>query len=226
MLKPKRKAEKEVVYIPEVPTKLLRPRNPRQAAAISSLCNNSITILSGPAGTGKTYIAASKALDLLQAGIISQIIITRPYIASEKMGFLPGEVADKFEPYLAPYMDAFADRIGKAVLNSMLADGRIQAQPIAFIQGKTFTDAMILLDEVENATNEQIKLVLTRLGDNSRACLMGDTDQSYINNSGFYEAMSILKSVPRLEIIEFEVCDVVRSEACRHVLEAYARAKA
>ena len=226
MLKPKRKAEKEVVYIPEVPTKLLRPRNPRQAAAISSLCNNSITILSGPAGTGKTYIAASKALDLLQAGIISQIIITRPYIASEKMGFLPGEVADKFEPYLAPYMDAFADRIGKAVLNSMLADGRIQAQPIAFIQGKTFTDAIILLDEVENATNEQIKLVLTRLGDNSRACLMGDTDQSYINNSGFYEAMRILKSVPRLEIIEFEVCDVVRSEACRHVLEAYARAKA
>jgi len=225
MLKPKSKAKKEVAYIPEVPTKLLRPRNPRQAEAISSLCNNSITILSGPAGTGKTYIAAAKALDLLQAGIISQIIITRPYIASEKMGFLPGEVADKFEPYLAPYMDAFTDRIGKATLNAMLADGRIQAQPIAFIQGKTFNDAIILLDEVENASAEQIKLVLTRLGDNSRAVLMGDTDQSYINNSGFHDAMSILKSVPRLQIIEFQICDVVRSEVCRHVLEAYARAK-
>jgi phosphate starvation-inducible PhoH-like protein len=225
MLKPKKASKNDVVYIPEVPTKLLKPRNPRQAAAISSLCNNSITILTGPAGTGKTYLAASKALDLLQAGIISQIVITRPYVASEKMGFLPGEIADKFEPYLAPYMDAFTDRVGKQVLNQMLSDGRIQAQPIAFIQGKTFNHAMILLDEVENATSEQIKLVLTRLGDNSRACLMGDTDQSYINNSGFFEAIRILESVPRLQIVEFEICDVVRSETCRHVLEAYARAK-
>jgi phosphate starvation-inducible PhoH-like protein len=122
-------------------------------------------------------------------------------------------------------MDAFADRVGKQVLNQMLSDGRIQAQPIAFIQGKTFNDAIILLDEVENATSEQIKLVLTRLGENSRACLMGDTDQSYINNSGFFEAIRILESVPRLQIVAFEICDVVRSETCRHVLEAYARAK-
>ena len=225
MLKPKKPVKKDIVYIPEAPTKLLKARNHRQSVAISSLCNNSITILTGPAGTGKTYLAASKALDLLQAGIISQIIITRPYVASEKMGFLPGEVADKFEPYIAPYIDAFTGRIGKQALNQMLADGRIQAQPIAFIQGKTFNDAMILLDEVENATSEQIKLVLTRLGDNSRACLMGDTDQSYINNSGFYQAMQILKGVPRLQVVEFEICDVVRSDTCRHVLEAYARAK-
>jgi len=225
MLKPKKPIKKDIIYIPEVPIKLLKPRNPRQSAAISSLCNNSITILTGPAGTGKTYLAASKALDLLQAGIINQIIITRPYVASEKMGFLPGEVADKFEPYMAPYIDAFTDRIGKQALNQMLTDGRIQAQPIAFIQGKTFNDAMILLDEAENATSEQIKLVLTRLGENSRACLMGDTDQSYINNSGFYQAINILKAVPRLRVVEFEICDVVRSDTCRHVLEAYARAK-
>jgi phosphate starvation-inducible PhoH-like protein len=221
MLKPKRKI-KEVVYISEHPTKLLKPRNPRQSLAISSICNNSITILSGPAGTGKTFVAAAKAIDLLHAGIISQIIITRPYIASEKMGYLPGEIEDKFAPYLEPYIDCFIDRIGKSALNAMLADGRIHAQPIAFIQGKTFNDALILLDEVENATHEQIKLVLTRLGDNSRAVLMGDTDQSYINNSGFHEAMKILKNVPRLGLIEFLIEDVVRSDTCRHVLEAYA----
>lgn len=220
------KPKDNVLYIPENPVKLLRPRNERQALLIKSICNNTISIASGPAGTGKTFVSGSKAIDLLQSGIVSRIILTRPYVpAGEKLGFIPGTIEDKFAPYLEPYLDCFNDRIGKQAVNAMLTDGRIQAKPISFLQGKSFTDCAILVDEIENATLDQIKLVLTRMGENCKAILMGDSDQTYINNSGFMDAIRILKDVPRLGVVEFEIADVERSETCRYVLEAFEKAK-
>jgi len=225
MRKPKSKSKVEAVFIPERPVKLLRPRNENQEKLIKSIRNNFITIANGVAGTGKTFIGASVAMELLQSGQVSRIILTRPYVpAGEKLGFIPGEVDEKFAPYLEPYMDCFVDRVGRQVLTSMLTDGRIQAKPISFIQGKTFNDAVILVDEVENATADQIKLILTRMGEGTRTILMGDPQQTYIHNSGFLKAMDILKDVPKLGIVNFSVSDVVRSETCRYVLEAYERA--
>jgi len=220
MRKPKK--SKDMISTPERQSKLLKPRNGNQKDLMHSIRNNFITIACGPAGTGKTYLGASLAIDMLLAGTIKTIILTRPYVpAGEKLGFIPGEIAEKFAPYLEPYMDCFIDRVGKQLVSAMLTDGRIQAKPISFIQGKTFNDAMILVDEVENATGDQIKLILTRMGENTRAVLMGDPAQTYINNSGFASAMSILQDVPKLGIVKFEVSDVVRSATCRHVLEAY-----
>jgi phosphate starvation-inducible PhoH-like protein len=228
MLKPKKKSKRaeDVMYIPERPTKLLRPKNEPQARLISAIYNKDIILAVGPAGTGKTYVSAAKSIDFLQANIVSTIILTRPYVpAGEKLGFIPGTVEDKLAPYLEPYMDAFVDRIGKQAVNLMLTDGRIQAKPIAFLQGKTFNDAIILVDEAENATLEQIKLILTRMGENCKCILMGDHEQIYIPNSGLAKAVQILKDVPKLDIVEFLVEDCIRSETCRHVLEAFERAK-
>jgi len=220
MRKPKK--SREVISTPERQSKLLKPRNENQKELMRSIRNDFITIACGPAGTGKTYIGASLAMDMLLAGAVKTIILTRPYIpAGEKLGFIPGEISEKFAPYLEPYMDCFSDRVGKLLVSAMIADGRIQAKPISFIQGKTFNDSMILVDEVENATDDQIKLILTRMGENTKAVLMGDPAQTYINNSGFTKAMEILKDVPRLGIVRFNVSDVVRSVTCRHVLEAY-----
>jgi len=222
MRKSKIKAKTEVVYLPERPVKLLRPKNENQEKLIKAIRNNTITFANGVAGTGKTFIGASLAIEMLQAGIVSRIILTRPYVpAGEKLGFIPGTIEEKFAPYLEPYLDIFIERIGRANVNAMLTDGRIQAKPISFIQGKTFNDSIILVDEVENATFDQIKLILTRIGEGSKAVLMGDTAQTYIQNSGFTRTMKVLQSVPRLAVVTFTVHDVVRSDICRHVLEAY-----
>lgn len=225
MRKSKSKPKTEAVYVLERPVKLLRPKNENQEKLIKSIRNNNITIANGVAGTGKTFIGASLAIEMLQAGLVSRIILTRPYVpAGEKLGFIPGTIEEKFAPYLEPYLDTFVDRVGRQLVNAMLTDGRIQAKPISFIQGKTFNDAIILVDEVENATADQIKLILTRMGEGTKAVLMGDVQQTYISNSGFVKAIEILKNVPKLGIITFAVSDVVRSETCRYVLEAYERA--
>jgi len=213
---------KDVIYISERPVKLLKPKSENQAKLINSIRNNVISIASGAAGTGKTYLGASLAIDMLQSGLIDTIILTRPYVpAGEKLGFIPGTIEEKFAPYLEPYLDCFIDRVGKQQVAAMLTDGRIQAKPISFMQGKTFTNAMILVDEVENATHDQIKLILTRIGEGTKAVLMGDMAQTYIGNSGFKRAIGILKNVPKLGIVNFTVSDVIRSDTCRYILEAY-----
>ncbi len=218
MRKPKVK-NREV--IPERTVKLLRAMNPRQAAYIRAICNDTLIIADGPAGTGKTYIATIKALDLLQSGVVSQIILTRPAVpAGEKLGFLPGTIAEKYEPYIRPYMKALKERLSPDVLKQMLEDGRIVAEPISFIQGLTFDNAVLLVDEAENLDIQQFKLLLTRLGEGAKAIFMGDLDQSYINNSGFDLAIDILYRITT--VITFEIQDVVRSKICRQVLEAFA----
>lgn len=211
---------------PEVQVKLLKPRNNSQKLAMDSIRDNDVTLLKGPAGTGKTYIAAAMALDLLLSGQVERVILTRPYVsAGEKMGFLPGDIDEKWAPYLEPYEDCFNDRVGLQRVTKMFKTGQMLVKPINFLQGKTFNRCMLLADEIENATEEQIKLILTRMGLGCRAILMGDIDQIYVNNSGFPRALDILKDVPRLEIVTFAIEDVVRSEMCKNVLKAYSEAR-
>jgi phosphate starvation-inducible PhoH-like protein len=210
----------EVTFEPVV--KLLKPQSHNQSLLIQATHTSNIVFAAGPAGTGKTYVAVSRALDMLQAGIIQQIILTRPKIpAGEDYGHLPGTLEEKMAPYLAPYKQVIIDRIGKQGLIKMLEDGRIMAVPVGFLQGLTFNNAVILVDEAENATLIQLRLILTRLGYGSSCFLMGDERQTYINNSGFLQVIKLLKLVPIVKTVWFTIDDVVRSEACRLVLEAF-----
>ena len=226
---PKRNT-REVAYIPERPVKLLKPQSVNQGMLISATKKPEVDIVfaAGPAGTGKTYGAGGSALDMLQAGIVKQIILTRPYVpAGESYGHLPGTIEEKFAPYLQPYLQVFTDRIGKQLLNQMLEDGRITAVPIGFLQGLTFQDCVVLVDEAENLTLDQARLIMTRLGKNketggsSKVFFMGDEKQAYIKNSGFMTCIKIFESVSIARTITFSIADVVRSNVCRVVLEAF-----
>ena len=225
-MKKKQPVKQQQAPEPEFQVKLLKPRNLSQRLAINSIRDEDVTILKGPAGTGKTYIAAAMSLDLLLSGQIEKIILTRPYVsAGEKMGFLPGDMDEKWAPYLEPYEDCFIERVGYQRMGKMFKTGQILVKPLNFLQGKTFNHCVILADEIENAKEEQIKLILTRMGSGCRAILMGDTDQTYIHNSGFPRALEVLKNVPKLNIVSFSIEEVVRSEMCKNVLKAYAVAK-
>jgi phosphate starvation-inducible PhoH-like protein len=206
--------------------RIIYPKNDNQRSFQNSITNNHITIANGPAGSGKTLIAVNKACDMLLSGMVSTIILMRPYVpAGEKYGFLPGEMAEKFAPYLAPYRDYLNDRLGKETVTKMLLDGRIVPEPIGFLQGKTFRHSVMLLDEAANATLEQIKLILTRMGEGTHCVLMGDLAQDYCDESGFAEAIEILKGVESCQTITFQIKDCVRSTTCRAVLEAFDRYK-
>jgi phosphate starvation-inducible PhoH-like protein len=216
--------EQEVVYLAERPTKLLKPQSHNQSLLIQATHSSQLVFAAGPAGTGKTYVAMSRALDMLQAGLIQQIVLTRPKIpAGEDYGHLPGTIEEKMAPYLAPYRQVIIDRIGKQGMAKMLEDERIIAIPIAFMQGLTFNNAAILVDEAENATLIQIRLIATRLGYGSAAFFMGDEKQTYIRNSGFMQSIALLDHLSIVKVIQFTIDDVVRSEACRLVLEAFER---
>jgi phosphate starvation-inducible PhoH-like protein len=202
--------------------RIIYPKNDNQRSLQNSIPTNYITIANGPAGTGKTLIAVNKACDMLLSGMVSTIILMRPYVpAGEKYGFLPGEMDQKFAPYLAPYKDYLNDRLGKDTVIKMLADGRIIPEPIGFLQGKTFKNCVMLLDEAANASLEQIKLILTRIGEGTHCVFMGDLAQDYCDESGFAEAMDVLESMEGCQIIDFKIKESVRSTTCRLVLEAF-----
>jgi len=222
----KSRIDRGALYAPANPVKLLRPKTENQAKLIQATYKSSIIFANGPAGTGKTYVAGARAIDMLQSGQINQMILTRPYIpAGEKYGHLPGTIDEKFLPYLQPYLQVFHDRIGKAETNKMLLDGRIQVIPIGFLQGLTFNNSVILIDEAENCTLLQIELICTRIGMETIAMFTGDQNQSYIPNSGFTDAIRILNGLPVVDIITFGIDDVVRSETCKLVLEAFDKEK-
>lgn len=160
----------------------LRPltaKNENQKSYLRALSEATITICSGPAGTGKTYLASHEACRLLLEGKIKKIVITRPIVeAGEKIGFLPGDLEQKVHPYLLPLLDAFHDHIGIKMTNELLESGVIEIAPLAFMRGRTFPDAFVILDEGQNATKTQVKLFLTRLGRNSKYAINGDSTQS------------------------------------------------
>lgn len=202
----------------------LKARNPKQEKYIKAINTQAITFGIGPAGTGKTYIATILACDMLTRGIIDKIIITRPAVeAGEKLGFLPGDENEKYAPYIAPFREIMNDRIGKSKVDYLIKTGAIKAEPFAYMRGKTFKDAFVILDEAQNTTKTQLKLLLTRIGDNCRVVVDGDIDQTDISNSGLQDAVDRLSFIPTVSVVEFNVSEVVRSGICSEIVLAYSQ---
>lgn len=183
----------------------------------------------GPAGTGKTYLAAAYAVSQLEAGKVDRIILTRPAVeAGERLGFLPGDLKEKVDPYLRPIYDALNDTMQPEKIEKAIETGAIEIAPLAFMRGRTLANAIVLVDEAQNTTAMQMKMALTRLGDNSKMIVTGDPSQIDLPNgqiSGLREAVTILKNVPEVAIMTFSNKDVVRHRLVGKIVEAYDRAK-
>jgi phosphate starvation-inducible PhoH-like protein len=203
----------------------LRALTEAQGRYITSIRENTITFSMGCAGTGKTYIAGAFASDQLKAGLVERIIITRPAVeAGESFGFLPGELEDKFRPYLEPFMDVLNERLGRGFVECAIKSGKIIASPLSFMRGRTFRDAIVILDEAQNVTPTQMAMFLTRIGENSKMIIDGDWAQKDIGGiSGLQDAVRRLRSVPSIGIVEFGIDDIVRHGIIRDILIQYAK---
>ncbi|MEJ7805643.1 MAG: PhoH family protein [Telluria sp.] len=178
----------------------------------------------GPAGTGKTYVAGCMAADALMDKRVEKIILTRPAVEAvgEKLGFLPGEKEEKFDPYFDPFRDVLAERLGASFVELLIKDGRIKCEPFAYMRGKTFKNSFVILDEAQNATTPHLKMFLTRVGENALVVLNGDETQVDIKEpSGFVDAANRLLHIPSVKVVMFEKKDIVRSGFCQEVVEAF-----
>ena len=192
---------------------------------LTAMDNNNLVFSLGPAGTGKTYLAVAKAVAALGAGSVSRIIITRPAVeAGEKLGFLPGDLAEKVNPYLRPIYDALDDLIPYDQYVKLAERRIIEVAPLAFMRGRTLANAFVILDEAQNCTKEQMKMFLTRLGPSSRAVVTGDPSQSDLPEGrpvGLQEAMSILADIEGIYFCNFTSDDVIRHRLVKKIIEAY-----
>ena len=207
--------------------KPISPRNNNQALLVKSFRENDLTFALGPAGTGKTYIAIALAVKALKNKEVRKIILSRPAVeAGEKLGFLPGDMKDKIDPYLQPLYDALEDMIPAVKLKEYMEGGTIQIAPLAFMRGRTLNDAVIVLDEAQNTTVHQIKMFLTRLGMNAKMIITGDATQIDLPRtvkSGLIQALKVLKDVPGIGRVEFGKKDIVRHSLVQRIVEAYER---
>jgi phosphate starvation-inducible PhoH-like protein len=205
--------------------RIIRPKTLGQRRYIEAITSYDIVFGIGPAGTGKTYLAVAMAISELIRKQIARIILTRPAIeAGERLGFLPGDMQEKVNPYLRPLYDALYDMIGIEKFQHLLSEGIIEIAPLAFMRGRTLNDAFIILDEAQNTTSEQMKMFLTRLGFDSKAVITGDITQIDLPKnvtSGLVEVQDILKNVPDIKFVYFTECDVVRHELVSEVIKAY-----
>ncbi len=199
-----------------------------QKKYLEAIKNNTITIGVGPAGTGKTYLAVAMAVKAFRAKQVNRIILTRPAVeAGEKLGFLPGDLQSKVDPYLRPLYDALFDMLGAENFQRCQERGDIEVAPLAYMRGRTLDDSFIILDEAQNTTCEQMKMFLTRLGFNSKAVVTGDVTQIDLpdgKKSGLKDAVSILKKVDDIAIIKLSSKDVVRHKLVQAIINAYERA--
>ncbi|MFZ3235265.1 MAG: PhoH family protein [Stellaceae bacterium] len=200
-------------------------RTPGQAAYIRALRENELVFSLGPAGTGKTYLAVAAAVDLLMTGQVERIILSRPAVeAGERLGFLPGDLRDKVDPYLRPLFDALNDMLPADQLARRLGTGEIEVAPIAFMRGRTLARAFVILDEAQNTTPMQMKMFLTRLGEGSRMVVTGDPSQVDLphgTRSGLAEALETLAGVEGIAVVRFTDRDVVRHEFVARIVRAY-----
>ncbi len=205
--------------------KKITPRSINQKRYVDAIRDNDIVFGIGPAGTGKTYLAMAMAVSSLLQRKVNRIILTRPAVeAGEKLGFLPGDLAEKVNPYLRPLYDALYDMLPFDRVEELLARNVIEIAPLAFMRGRTLNDAFIILDEAQNATREQMKMFLTRLGVDSKAVVTGDITQIDLpkkSESGLVEALTVLKEIEGIEFVFFDKTDVVRHNLVQKIIEAY-----
>lgn len=205
--------------------KVVRPKTVGQKKYVDAIRKNTITLGIGPAGTGKTYLAVAMAVKAFKAHEVQKIILTRPAVeAGEKLGFLPGDLQNKVDPYLRPLYDALFDMFGAETFARHMEKNIIEVAPLAYMRGRTLDDAFIILDEAQNTTSEQIKMFLTRLGNNSKMVITGDITQIDLpekRKSGLIEAMKILKNIDDIAIMRFTEKDVVRHKLVQDIIRAY-----
>ncbi len=204
----------------------LTPKTPRQAEYIKAIASNDLIFATGPAGTGKTFISAAMAVEAFLLGNVERIIVTRPAVeAAESIGFLPGTLDEKFAPYFEPVKIALQSQLGAEKCSSLMKMGIIRAIPLNFVRGLTFEGAFVILDEAQNTTRKEMKLFLTRLGENTRAVVEGDLEQSDIGDyNGLEDAISRMTGAPGVAKIAFQESDIVRSGLVREVIIRYRHA--
>ena len=205
--------------------KTILPRSLNQDEYINSIYNNPLTFGVGPAGTGKTYLAVAAAAYFLESGLVDKIILSRPAVeAGEKLGFLPGDLKEKIDPYLRPLYDALYDCLPSNKVQKGLDNNTIEIAPLAFMRGRTLENAFIILDEAQNCNSIQMKMFLTRLGKNSKMVVVGDNTQIDLiskNESGLIDASIKLKNIDDIGFIELDQRDVIRHEVVRKIINAY-----
>ena len=220
-----RKKELEDTIVLTQKGKAVQPKTLGQKEYINLIKNNDITFGIGPAGTGKTYLAVAMAVKAFKRDEVSRIILTRPAVeAGENLGFLPGDLKDKVDPYLRPLYDALFDMLGADKFNKYLERGLIEVAPLAFMRGRTLDNAFIILDEAQNTTREQMKMFLTRLGFGSKAVVTGDLTQTDLpdnKKSGLLHARDVLKGVEGIGSINLTERDVVRHALVQRIIVAY-----
>lgn len=201
----------------------INARNYAQSTYLESLRSNQITFAVGPAGTGKSYIATAYAAEQLYYKKVDKIIITRPAVeAEESLGFLPGELDEKYAPYLTPVRDILEGLLGKPFVEYCLRTGSIEPVPIAYMRGRTFENAICIIDEAQNVTPGQMKLILSRIGENCQFIIDGDVSQKDIKgHSGLEDAISKLEGIRGVEVVRFLTHDIVRSDMCKKIIQAY-----
>jgi len=214
--------DSNVYYLPK---KILKPRTAGQERYVEALNSSDISISIGPAGTGKTFIAVAKALSELLKKNVNRIILTRPAVeAGERLGFLPGDFKEKIDPYLRPLYDALYDLADKERIDKLIRDGVIEIAPLAYMRGRTLSNAYLILDEAQNTTSMQMKMFLTRLGMRSKAIITGDVTQidlSITAKSGLVELEQIVKSIAEISFVYLGSEDVVRHPIVKEIINAY-----
>ncbi|RWU12732.1 PhoH family protein [Pseudidiomarina gelatinasegens] len=204
---------------------LIKPRNHNQAEYVRAILTHDVNFGVGPAGTGKTYLAVACAVDALERQEIRRILLTRPAVeAGEKLGFLPGDLAQKVDPYLRPLYDALFEMLGFEKVEKLIERNVIEVAPLAYMRGRTLNDAFIILDESQNTTCEQMKMFLTRIGFNSRAVITGDITQVDLprgQKSGLRHVIEVLKDIDAISFTFFQASDVVRHPVVQRIVQAY-----
>lgn len=217
--------EDEGVIVYDIKGRPIRAKTENQQMLVKAYNKQDLMFVVGPAGTGKTYTAIALAVKALKNKEVRRLILSRPAVeAGEKLGFLPGDMKEKIDPYLRPLYDALEEMIQPARLKEMLEDGTIQIAPLAFMRGRTLSDAVVILDEAQNTTSAQIKMFLTRMGFNTKMIVTGDCTQIDLpvaQRSGLEEAMRILKGVKGISFIEMNKKDIVRNPLVTRIVDAY-----
>lgn len=223
--KREKRIKKAEVVEKVVKTKTIKPRSTAQVQYLELLNTNEIVFATGPAGTGKTYLAVAQAVKALMEGSVSKIVLSRPAVeAGEKLGFLPGDMKEKVDPYLRPLYDALNDMLPGDQLTKKIASGEIEIAPLAFMRGRTLFKSFVILDEAQNTTAVQMKMFLTRLGEGSRMVISGDVSQIDLPHgirSGLVDAVETLEGISGVGFVRFCNSDVVRHPLVGRIIDAY-----